>query len=323
MRSQQIAFSVIAVAAFACRTTPESTATSRPVEYWKPPSQEATATPPPSAAATSGPQAPAEATTAAAPVAGNVDAIVADHRAAAAFATIPRCWLARGARVRVAYEHTSHGSQLVSGLNYLAAQLGAPYALGEPNGLALRDSAMAGYADNASDLGYDGWSAATAAYLAKNPATDAVMWSWCGQVGGHVSDMPRYLFAPAERVVGKSRVRFVYMTGHLDGGGPSGDVWRANELIRQHVRDTNGILFDFADIESYDPDGNAYPSGSDACEWCSSWCARHGAECQNLPECAHSHGFNCVQKGKAYWWLVARMAGWNGRPGQPCPAAVR
>jgi hypothetical protein len=114
-------------------------------------------------------------------------------------------------------------------------------------------------------------------------------------------------------------LRVIFMMGHLDGGGSSGDVWRANELIRKHVRDKNGILFDFADIESFDPEGKAYSSGSDACQWCTSWCSRHAAECRNLPECAHSHGFNCVQKGKAYWWLVTRMAGWNGKRGQSCP----
>jgi hypothetical protein len=28
-------------------------------------------------------------------------------------------------------------------------------------------------------------------------------------------------------------------------------------------------------------------------------------------ECAHSHCFNCYLKGKAFWWLLARMAGWS------------
>jgi hypothetical protein len=314
MRTRRIGLAAFSVLVFACRSTPEPSNTTRPAEYWQPPAN-AEATDPGSPAATE-PQ-PSAAT--AATLLAQDGTIVADHRAAAAFTTIPGCWLERGARVRVAYQHTSHGSQIVAGLENLANQLGARYALGEPNGLALRDSAMSGYADNAADLGYGGWSAATGAYLAKNPGTDAVMWSWCGQVGGHVSDMQEYLFAPAESIAAKSKVRFIYMTGHLDGSGPSGSVWRANDLIRKHVQDTRGILFDFADIESYDPAGKAYPTGSDACEWCTAWCTQHPAECQVLPNCAHSHGLNCVQKGKAYWWLVARMAGWNGKPQEPCP----
>lgn len=249
---------------------------------------------------------------------GDSGAIVADHRGPASFASIPKCWLERGAKVRVAYQHTSHGSQIVSGLEYLANTLGASYAVGEPNGLALRDGVMSKLAPNANDLGYDGWSQATRAYLGANPATDAVMWSWCGQVGSHVADMQTYLFEPAHSVTAGTKARFIFMTGHLDGSGPEGNVWRANELIRQHAQQTQGILFDFADIESYDPAGRAYPTGSDACEWCSAWCTSHPQDCRNLPHCAHSHGFNCVQKGKAYWWLVARMAGWNGSADHGC-----
>ena len=130
--------------------------------------------------------------------------------------------------------------------------------------------------------------------------------------------MPQYLFRPADLIGKKLKVRFIYMTGHLDGEGQHSNVWRANELIRRHVRAMGGVLFDFADIESHDPEGREYASGSDACEWCGPWCARHPADCRSLPDCSHSHGFNCVQKGKAYWWLVARMAGWNGQPDHSC-----
>ena len=50
------------------------------------------------------------------------------------------------------------------------------------------------------------------------------------------------------------------------------------------MRATTGkVLFDFADIESYDPAGNYYPNGSDACEWCDDWCAAHPGDCANLP----------------------------------------
>ena len=27
---------------------------------------------------------------------------------------------------------------------------------------------------------------------------------------------------------------------------------------------------------------------------------------------AHSHCLNCYQKGKAFWWMMARIAGWDG-----------
>ena len=64
-----------------------------------------------------------------------------------------------------------------------------------------------------------------------------------------------------------------------------------------------------SDIESYDPDGNYYPDASDDCGWCSTWCAGHS--CPACGSCAHSHCFNCYLKGKAFWWMMARLAGWE------------
>ena len=43
------------------------------------------------------------------------------------------------------------------------------------------------------------------------------------------------------------------MTGRLDGTGLNGTVNLRNEQIRNYARKHNKILFDFADIESYDP----------------------------------------------------------------------
>ena len=40
------------------------------------------------------------------------------------------------------------------------------------------------------------------------------------------------------------------------------------------------------------------------------WCATH--TCPSCSGCAHSHCFNCYQKGKAFWWMMSRMSGWSG-----------
>ena len=229
---------------------------------------------------------------------------VVDHAAVARFASIPQSALTAARQDTVAwYTHTSHGSQLYTGMNMLVDE-----------GYALPP----GFTDNYStDLGNAAWDTLTRTWLDGHPATNLVMWSWCGQLSWMSSAEVDDYLSRMQALEGEyPGVVFVYMTGHLDGSGPSGTVYQNNDRIRAFCRTNGKVLFDFADIESYNPDGTYFPDGSDACEWCETWCAGHACPTNCTDgECAHSHCFNCYRKGQGAWYLLARLAGWSPDPG--------
>jgi hypothetical protein len=250
------------------------------------------------------------------------DPVIIDHTCTD-LDRIPEAWInAAKKNIRIAYGHTSHGSQIISGMErlYLSNKL---YSFGNSNfgnKLVIFDREPEG------DLGNpdrEAWAQRTREYLRSWGDVNVVMWSWCGQVSSANSqDILTYLELMQELENDFPEIVFVYMTGHLDGTGERGNLAIRNNQIRQFCREKNKVLFDFADVESHDPDGRYLLDkfADDGCyyryqnekrNWADEWCEQHPGNCESY-DCAHSRSLNCDLKARAFWWMMARLAGWEG-----------
>ncbi|OGS20509.1 MAG: hypothetical protein A2252_01090 [Elusimicrobia bacterium RIFOXYA2_FULL_39_19] len=271
--------------------------------------------------------------------------IIIDHTCTD-LSQIPEPWIVQAKKdLHIGYGHTSHGSQLTIGMTGLARFKGKLYAWQGSGGGSTLD--LSDPINGAGDLGAPdrtAWADATRDYLNSYPETNVIMWSWCGQVSwSSPSEIKTYLTLMTELEEEFPNVAFVYMTGHLDGTGESGRLNQRNQQIRDYCRENNKTLYDFADIESYDPDGNYYLDkyATDGCgydsdgnrsadkNWARDWQDSHKENvdwyrCQS----AHSEPLNANRKAYAAWWLFARLAGWEGSSSAPkqnslCPDCAK
>jgi hypothetical protein len=246
---------------------------------------------------------------------------------------VPATWIeAAKSNLHVAYGHTSHGSQIITGMNGLDAFRGGTGLYSWNDGpqagaLDIDDSFAPGDLGNPDRIT---WEARTRTYLADpaNSDVNVVMWSWCGQASTSIANIDIYLNLMEGLIADFPNVTFVFMTGHLDGGGLTGQLHLANEHIRAHCRAHGRVLFDFADIETYDPDGTWFGdripndncdydtdgNGSRDGNWALEWQSSH-AEGVDWYDCggAHTQSLNSNLKAYAAWWMFARIAGWDGR----------
>lgn len=230
--------------------------------------------------------------------------------------------------LHIGYGHTSHGSQVTVGMNGLVSfanghgkGLNLPTDFfawnngGSGGALDLHDYAMGG------DVGYyPAWVNNTRSYLDDPNHADCnvIMWSWCGQVNEYTSTQmnDQYLQPMSQLEIDYSDVTFVYMTGHMEGTGLTGNLHLRNEQIRAYCAANDKVLYDFADIESWDPDGEWFGNRnvSDDCSytggnWATEWQNTHtlGVDWYDCGA-AHSVSLNANQKAYAAWALLSEIA---------------
>ncbi|HHB75712.1 MAG TPA: hypothetical protein ENK84_04100 [Desulfobulbus sp.] len=247
------------------------------------------------------------------PVVALAAGFVVDHTSTD-LSVIPDTWITKAkADLHIVYEHTSHGSQLISGMDglknfpdYNGKYNWSNTSSGDAASLSLKNhddlspnDLSQGDRDNDGNT-YADWADSTAAFLEKTEHyhVNVVLWSWCN-IAHH--DIPRYLRS-MEWLIGLfgkggsharaalHPVQFVFITGHANGGGENDSSDAQNRLIREHCRTHDRILFDFADMENYDPDNNYYldkkvtdalfydKTHSHDANWASEYLARHPGE---------------------------------------------
>jgi len=271
----------------------------------------------------------------------NTEAVIINHTSTD-INSIPESWIQEAKdTLHIAYGHTSHGSQIPDGMDNLDTFMGGEglytyNSTGTGDNLHLFEGSGYSSGDMELDCGYSGWDTETEEYLGdpdpdtgrgtNHPEINVIMWSWCGQVDE--VDLTSHYLTPMSELESKyPGIVFIYMTGHLEGKGPEGSVNQANKQIRQFCIDNNKVLYDFADIESYDPDGNYYldKNADDGCNydsdnngtldsnWAVNWQNSHteGVDWYNC-SCAHSQPLNGNLKAYAAWYMFARLAGWEG-----------
>ncbi len=259
--------------------------------------------------------------------------IIADHSIVDDYQYIPQHYIDSVKKMCVSYAGESHSAAVRTGLALLEAE-DATFAVnatesGTPEAYTddyLRIS-RATWGDLTHSTGWiyeygeeDWFTSSTAiertkaglTYINTNgPTLSAFGFGWCWDLGESATDYVEATKEYIDYVADSIGTKIFYTTGPVDtytwANGYSQHL--KYETIRDSVdADTTRILFDFADILCYDDDGSGpnlftdggynYPIITTA----------------NLTPTTTGHISNigAIRLAKAMWWMLARMAGWDG-----------
>lgn len=223
----------------------------------------------------------------------------------------------------------------------------------EPGKLDFRDFAMQKYkekGENALDLSVSetGFADATRKYLddPANAQINVIMWSWCN-IGGHkvaTNYLPGMTSLIAEYGIGGTKigqgkgkrqipVTFIFMTGHANQNANVGEGNPKNqaELILDYCNKNKQYCIDYYSIDTHDMVGNYWEDAGDdgnsaayKGKFYSDWQNAHKIgvdwyENRVSPGGKAEYGDHNSQhitanrKAFAMWWILARIAGWDGQ----------
>jgi len=249
--------------------------------------------------------------------------LIIDHTCTG-LSIIPMSWIDTVQEQRIwHYGHTSHGSQLLYGLDAIESSDSAYYAVYEKSTLPDVPGAFCIFQGN-EEVTYveppDYWSTeagmnATRSVLRNNPEINVSAFAWCTQLSSATEEyVQAYLDSMTKLENEFPNVTFVYMTGNAQSYGAAPNRYARNNQIRQYCIENNKVLYDFADLDCwwFNPDTQEWEMGTYTDYYGNVWPVQHPHF--DGTEVAHTTWESCEQKGKAVWWLMAKLSGWSGEP---------
>ena len=293
----------------------------------------------------------------------STDLFIADYRVAkeSVLREIPKEYIDKArTTLHIAYQHTSHGTQVARGIfglpDYKEGDnllFGITNNAPESGKLDFHDYALASYAtpgEDASDLSRNetAFIQATRNFLDDNANDDinVIMWSWCN-IAGHLpatNYLPGMTALISEYGEGGTKIGigeglrqhpviFIFMTGHANLESNTGDGFPKNQadLIIEYCRENDQYCLDYYSIDTYDmgdnywedsgDDGNSaayggnfYMDWQNAHEPGVGWYENKNSPGGEVVFGAHnSQHITANRKAYAMWWILARIAGWDGK----------
>jgi len=227
--------------------------------------------------------------------------------------------------IRWQYAHLSHGSQLLCGLQqiedaiptysiaigggYNGTNLIPPYLPTETGAMCIYNGNCGYTIDNTNYWKPVESGHCTENTLISNPTLNVSAYCWCEELDAFTeAEVQEYLEAMTAYEEQFPNVTFVYFTSNAKADGAAGynRHLRCNQ-IRQYCIANNKVLFDFEDLDCwYNGEHSTYLYNGEEIPVQHSYFSGS--------ECGHINYYGFLNKGKALWWMMARIRGWNPDP---------